>query len=1009
MNTNLQKWISISENIQTTANYDMQCDDEIGPFANGYSDDLYISSMSEVFDLLENELNKDAKDTLFYIAKGLDIFSQKKTNNYFTGIDEKINTLFICGLYYLAGRFPSAVLKVSTIEPSQGKSILEVFLIAFFKQDFPSFGFNRQFRLFPLFFYFWRFLNTGDNRFLDYIIWELDNDDNINTDDNSFILSKLAIAVIKNFKSNNIWHDLLLQKNDNQYWRPFIKTNLIDHHIWDFFDSQRTALAKGILRSFKAISLQMPTSAGKTAICELIIYNFLKQNRDKKVLLLIPFRALAAELSLTFCKKLSSYGIHSRCIYGGNTSLPCEEEAVNIINLLVSTPEKFSALENSIPNLAEKFQLIICDEGHLIDDENRGTSYELLLSRLRNRQLQFVFLSAIIPNIIDINRWLNGDDESVIVSQYRPTELEYAFLVNQSDMQYSLSFGSPYSATATYQLNDFITPKDYSFTNPETGRSNKYRQTFLYLSILTAKKSLSLGNVAIYSPTKSDVERISKNFHYYISMSLSFIKTNMFCGELAEYVRNILGKDYLLFQCLQYNFAFHHGDLPQNIRELIEIGLRKRQIDWVVCTNTLAEGINLPIRTLIVHSTYRKDRNGKRQQIKVRDLQNIIGRAGRAGKDIKGTVIAINKNDFEIVMKATNASKAENVYGFLYRATNAFSEYLKSTHHGQIEALTNDLFDGDINENLKRFVAHIDLNLISMQFSHRENGMMHANELISNTFSYHLLRDEFEKKILERLFSLRNMALKPFWDELNILKRSGCSIREYTDIKNKIDFNKSFWQLSCEFFSSELCNELLVEIENLESYAKELSCFNSMNGVNLSTQDIQKAICLWTQNSWYNDIARELGIDVKCSLRLVNQFIGYTLQNILNQIINIGKELFATQRMPDILIYAPRLIEIGIDSLTALNLYEMGLRDRMCIKHIVIYYSLPQNLSRDEIRKCLLKNEFKYPNSHSEAYPIPVICQIKLLQFWRNTLHDKNIDLPGSFLFHLCGQFAYKI
>ncbi len=222
-----------------------------------------------------------------------------------------------------------------------------------------------------------------------------------------------------------------MENPNRQHWRDYVTRNIEKKvPVWSFFPSQKLAIQKGILRG-KTCSLQMPTSSGKTSISELVIYDEFKKNPECKILYLAPFRSLASELKQSLAVSLGDLGVKSKIIYGGN--LPTIEERTSIfeINLLISTPEKFMAIEDIIPGISGLFTTIICDEGHLLDDDSRGLSYELLLSRLKKingNQRRFLFVSAIIPNISIVNEWLGGSKESLISSDYRPTEIEYAFL-----------------------------------------------------------------------------------------------------------------------------------------------------------------------------------------------------------------------------------------------------------------------------------------------------------------------------------------------------------------------------------------------------------------------------------------------------------------------------------------------------------------------------------------------------------------------------------------------------
>ena len=153
----------------------------------------------------------------------------------------------------------------------------------------------------------------------------------------------------------------------------------------------------------------MPTSSGKTSISELIIYDEFKKNNNCRILYLAPYRALASELKQSLAPCVGELGISSKTIFGGNLPTIEERKLIAEVNLLISTPKNSLQLKTFSLEISDQFTTIICDEGHLLDDESRGLNYELLLSRLKEKRAlkkRFIFISAIIPNISVINSWL---------------------------------------------------------------------------------------------------------------------------------------------------------------------------------------------------------------------------------------------------------------------------------------------------------------------------------------------------------------------------------------------------------------------------------------------------------------------------------------------------------------------------------------------------------------------------------------------------------------------------
>jgi replicative superfamily II helicase len=140
-------------------------------------------------------------------------------------------------------------------------------------------------------------------------------------------------------------------------------------------------------------------------------------------------------------------------------------------------------------------------------------------------------------------------------------------------------------------------------------------------------------------------------------------------ADLSDYFALIFGNDYLLVTAVKYGVLYHHADFPQFIREIIEDSISEAGFKLIVCTNTLTEGVNLPIRTIVIHSTrrYNPKVKGKYEDINTRNLKNLVGRAGRAGKEIKGLIIVPHANDFNNILNVMNETNNERIYGNLYK------------------------------------------------------------------------------------------------------------------------------------------------------------------------------------------------------------------------------------------------------------------------------------------------------------------------------------------------------
>ena len=699
--------------------------------------------------------------------------------------------LFAAGLYYLSDYTASAII-LSSLYTNYNLDI----------DDFISSVLQKSLRKQNVFTQaLWNFFNEGDLNILDELLLDIDilNENAFYEDVDFYISSLLAKRLIEKIKHDNIWIDLLKIKNDINYWKPYILHCINKKSaIINFFPSQRLALGSGLL-SEKTISLQMPTSAGKTFLSEIIVYNQIRNNPKSKILYLTPYRALASELKKTLSKQLKSLGINTATIYGGNLPTIDDRNDINMSSVLISTPEKYIAIQNILPNLDDEYSTIICDEGHLLDDSSRGLEYELLLSRLRANinKKRFVFISAIIPNLETINRWLGGSDDTIVKSDYRPTKLDFAFLIKPNNTQYyNLHFNS--RTPTKFILNKFLDFKDLNLKKDNVRYNITSKKG---ITVATALKASNQGSVLVFTPHKRGqmgVEEIVKEFIRQSNFSADSVLLknidNSVIIDLIEYLSLLFGENYLLIDALKNGILYHHGDFPQSIREIIENLISEEYFKIIVCTNTLTEGINLPIRTIVIHSTKRYNPKvvGNYEEISIRELKNLVGRAGRAGKETKGLILVPHPDDFEIVYSVINDIKDKKIYGNLYqKIIRPITKILIEKNIMLDERLLSDF-----EKIFPDVIDSIDLCLLELLGEEvgSEELMKIVMNLVSNTFSFYQSNNN-EKDTLTKIFTHRAKTLLPYinTNDFRVIKRSGTTVSDYRIICEVFNFESEIW------------------------------------------------------------------------------------------------------------------------------------------------------------------------------------------------------------------------
>jgi superfamily II DNA/RNA helicase len=968
MNTTLKRWVAQSESWQAFIDLHIPQEEQSAyQFLPKY-DDFYISLMNYCIDILNDTAPTIDRDEYLLIAKGLEIFSLKGKCDNFKYIDKQNNILFAAGLYYLADYTASAV--ILALLYTDYNTDIDIFVSNILRKNLRDANVYTK-KIFD-------FFNTGNF----HILEELSNfieDMNIkafNEDIDVYVSSILAKKLIKKISEDNIWNDLLKTKNNIEYWKPYVLHCINKKHpVISFFPSQRLALNEGVL-SEKTISLQMPTSAGKTFLSEVIIFNQIKTDPSSKVLYLTPYRSLASELKKTLAKQLKSLGISSSIIYGGNLPSIDDRNDIQISNVLISTPEKFMALQNIYPHLDNDYITIICDEGHLLDDTTRGLEYELLLSRLKANKTKkrFIFITAIIPNLETINKWLGGTADSTARSDYRPTQLDFAFLKKSDNSpSYYLDFNP--GLESKFILNGFLNSQDLNLKKDKEKYLVKWQKS---LTVAVALKAIKQGQVLVFAPNKRGKTGVEGIVEETIKQ-LGFMNDSLLCDDalqniitdLSDYFALIFGADYLLVNAVKHGVLYHHADFPQFIREMIEDSICEAGFKLIVCTNTLTEGVNLPVRTIVIHSTkrYNPKVKGKHEDINPRDLKNLVGRAGRAGKETKGLIIVPNANDFSNILNIMNETSNDKIYGNLYKNI--------------IQPVTNILIEKNIkldDELLAEFehlfssvFESIDISLLELLSEEvgSDELMQIVLELVSNTFSY-FQSDDNEKDTLTKMFTYRASILLPYISsgDFKVMKGSGTSISLYKKINEIFDFENEIWFSTSEALSEKwltfILDEGIFKIDSIIDSIKEDSC--NISGLNF---EIVKAIIInWMKGCWYSQLSDISNISVNDILRLIGTVFQFKFQNVLSSVIRIAEIKNNDKEISSVILNWTKMLQYGIDSQLKIDLLELGLTDRVAILFLNDYCnSLGYNhQSKNELRQ-YLKNIT--PSIHT-MFPVPM-------------------------------------
>lgn len=400
---------------------------------------------------------------------------------------------------------------------------------------------------------------------------------------------------------------------------------------------QSLAVTRFGLLEGESLIISAPTSSGKTFCGEMAAVSSIFKQR--KVIYLIPLKAIAEEKFADFQEKYSGLGIKIAISTRDRREYDLDLEKGDF-DLGILIYEKFNQLMLKNLDLLKNIDLLIIDELQMIGDSSRGQVLELALLKILNSgyKPQIIGLSAVLGEVEGLASWLKC---KLLLEHKRPVELLQGIL---------------YKGKFVYRKHNSQEEGEEEFIDIESENIDEV----LFPNI---QKLLKLGEqVLIFLKSKNET----------VNLALSFAEK--FDGEASSSALEKLadleetGLREKLELCLQKGVAFHNADLSYEERNLIEHSFLENETRVIFATSTLSMGVNLPARTVFIETLKFENGDFADKGVLVpltwNEYENMSGRAGRFGleKDFgRSMLLANNQFHFDSLWNKYIEGKEEKL------------------------------------------------------------------------------------------------------------------------------------------------------------------------------------------------------------------------------------------------------------------------------------------------------------------------------------------------------------
>ena len=543
-------------------------------------------------------------------------------------------------------------------------------------------------------------------------------------------------------------------------------------------------------------SFSGPTSFGKSFIMDAFI-NYIIDERHgiDNIIVLVPTRALINQVS----KRLRTEIKHEKYKVMTHPIVPLMYKRDDAKFVFVFTPERMIAYLSERNNPLISYLFIDEAQKIIAKKDSRAPLYYQAISLAERKSIKLFFASPNIPNSdIFLKLFDKSTDECMVIKE-APVSQNRFFI-------------------------DFVERKEVMFT--ESGRDDIFDAFGNYNNLNELLMCIGNGKKNIvYCNSVEDTIDFALRFSKVLEE-----KSDSRVDEVVKLIQEYLHKDYYLIDCLKKGVAFHFGKLPQRIRERIEFLYEQRVIDYIFCTSTLLEGVNLPAQNIFILN----NKIGLKKFTDI-DFWNLAGRAGRLSKELSGNIICVRLDNSKWKTKENDIDMIRN------KSINCVSPTILNGEDNFYKNIENSLLDKPFS---KKTVTKDEAetwnhyaNIVYYQEIAKADSLLKSNFMKKNQKTASKVLEYIEKtnvvpeNILGQSTNIKPLYQNAIWNRLGMLDKA---FPEEITTKSCYDVLINMYQsYKWDIEESKGRNPLIRDTEQLKYYAVLMYTWMSSQPLNM--------------------------------------------------------------------------------------------------------------------------------------------------------------------------------